>query len=227
MKKSKIGIYCIKNIENNKQYIGSSVNIISRWYGHKTKLRYNKHENKYLQRSWNKYGENAFIFEIIEETNKEDMKEKESYYIQLYKTLDRNDGYNMCKDPFHSRLGLTNSETHNRRIGKANKGRKFSQDIIEANRLRNIGRKHTEETIKKMSETHKKHIPTESQLKNLLWNKTPVVQLDYNKNIINEFNTITNAIKKTGINNISAVCRGIQKTAGGYVWMYKDEAKKG
>jgi hypothetical protein len=64
-------------------------------------------------------------------------------------------------------------------------------------------------------------------LKNLLWNKTPVVQLDYNKNIINEFNTITNAIKKTGINNISAVCRGIQKTAGGYVWMYKDEAKKG
>ena len=95
--------------------------------------------------------------------------------------------------------------------------------MIEANRLRNIGRKHKPETIKKMSETHKKHKPTESQLKNLQWNKAPVIQLNINKNIINTFDTITDATKKTGINNISAVCRGIQKTAGGFIWKYNQK----
>jgi group I intron endonuclease len=218
-----IGIYCIKNILNNKIYIGSSVNIIDRWYTHKTRLRYNRHENKYLQKSWNKYGEQSFIFEVIEETNLKYLKEKEEYYIKKHDCCNKKIGFNMCKTSFHSRLGLKNSKLHNERIGNANRGRKMLPEFVEANRLRNIGRKHTQETIKKMSETHKKHIPTESQLKNLQWNKTPVIQMDINKNIINMFDTISDAMRKTGVNNISAVCRGLQKTSGGFLWKYGEK----
>lgn len=223
-----IGIYCIKNISNNKVYIGSSVNIVGRWYSHKTKLRHNKHENGYLQHSWNKYGEHSFIFEVIEETKIEYIKERENYFIEKFKCCNKKFGFNMCKTSFHSRLGLKNSKQHNEKISNSNKGKKRTPEVVEANRLRNIGRKHTSETIKKMSETHKKLTPTESQLKNLQWNKTPVIQMDFNENIINMFDTITDATTKTGINNISAVCRGIQKTAGGFVWKYKmeDELKK-
>ena len=58
------GIYKITNNVNGKFYIGSSQNISRRWYDHKRELRIQKHHNKYLQRAWNKYGEENFSFEI-------------------------------------------------------------------------------------------------------------------------------------------------------------------
>lgn len=59
------GIYKITNRESGKFYIGSSQNLEKRFRGHKNKLRRNAHNNIYLQRAWNKYGENAFKFEIL------------------------------------------------------------------------------------------------------------------------------------------------------------------
>lgn len=60
------GIYQIKNLKNDKVYIGSSKAIYKRWYDHKSKLLKNKHDNPYLQHAWNKYGEECFKFSIIE-----------------------------------------------------------------------------------------------------------------------------------------------------------------
>lgn len=61
------GIYQIVNVINKKTYIGSSKNIIRRWYIHKSALKNNRHHCTYLQRSWNKHGKDAFKFEIIKE----------------------------------------------------------------------------------------------------------------------------------------------------------------
>lgn len=47
-----------------------------------------------------------------------------------------------------------------------------------------------------------------------------VIQFDTHKNKIQEFCSIKDAKKKTGINNIIACCKGKQKTAGGYIWEY-------
>ncbi len=60
------GIYKIENIVNKKFYIGSAKSFISRWGCHKKDLRKNCHHNKRLQNSWNKYGEDSFIFVKIE-----------------------------------------------------------------------------------------------------------------------------------------------------------------
>ena len=60
-----IGIYKIVNILNKKSYYGSSVEIEKRWIRHKKDLKRNKHHNIHLQRAWNKYGEENFIFEIV------------------------------------------------------------------------------------------------------------------------------------------------------------------
>ena len=63
----KIAVYQILNVVNHKFYIGSSANLYQRWRTHRNKLRSNTHPNKYLQASWNKYGERVFIFEILAE----------------------------------------------------------------------------------------------------------------------------------------------------------------
>lgn len=60
------GIYQIRNISNNKVYIGSAFNLHNRFRTHKSRLFSNKHDNEYLQRSFNKYGPESFIFEVIE-----------------------------------------------------------------------------------------------------------------------------------------------------------------
>src|SRR5574343_389768 len=60
------GIYKIVNKVNGKHYVGSSNDIICRWKGHLNNLEKSKHDNKYLQYSYNKYGRDNFDFIIIE-----------------------------------------------------------------------------------------------------------------------------------------------------------------
>lgn len=60
------GIYSIQNILNNKRYIGSTNNFYNRFHEHKHELLNNKHRSSHLQRAFNKYGQNAFQFQILE-----------------------------------------------------------------------------------------------------------------------------------------------------------------
>ena len=76
-----IGIYKIENKINSKVYIGSSNNIKRRWQKHKSLLKHNKHQNSHLQASWNKYGEDNFIFSIIELCSENSLLEREQYFI--------------------------------------------------------------------------------------------------------------------------------------------------
>lgn len=78
-----IGIYRIKNLVNDKCYYGSSKNIKKRWMTHKNHLNGGKHHNVPLQRAWNKYGEDNFSFEVVEECDETILLEKEQYYLDL------------------------------------------------------------------------------------------------------------------------------------------------
>lgn len=88
----KSGIYIIKNIMSDKMYIGKSVNLSSRVNKHFYNLKKQKHHNSHLQKSYNKYGEKAFIFGIIEECPKEELDIQERYWIHYYNTF--YNGYN-------------------------------------------------------------------------------------------------------------------------------------
>ena len=61
------GIYQITNQTNGKRYIGSSVNIKRRWRDHLAHLRRNIHHNPYLQRAFDKQGQDTFTFRILED----------------------------------------------------------------------------------------------------------------------------------------------------------------
>jgi group I intron endonuclease len=81
----KTGIYKITNCVTGDFYVGSAVSILLRFSIHRSKLRKKYHDNLHFQSSWNKYGEDAFVFEIVEECNKEKLIEREQFYIDTLK----------------------------------------------------------------------------------------------------------------------------------------------
>lgn len=61
-----LGIYKIRNVVNQKFYVGSSNDVKDRFRKHRTLLRKNRHHCKHLQAAWNKYGEECFKFEVVD-----------------------------------------------------------------------------------------------------------------------------------------------------------------
>lgn len=88
-------IYAIKNVVNNKIYIGSTKNMKYRKYKHFYQLKRGIHGNVYLQKSYIKYGKDKFHFYLVEECLPQHRKEREIYWITYYNTQDKNLGYNI------------------------------------------------------------------------------------------------------------------------------------
>lgn len=92
---TKIGVYSITNLVNNKRYIGSTKRAFhTRKTRHLRLLKNNVHYNIHLQSSYNKYGVENFIFEILEICNLADVEIREAYYIKHFNSNLRTSGYN-------------------------------------------------------------------------------------------------------------------------------------
>lgn len=109
------GIYKIINIVTNDFYIGSTKNLYKRKHQHFSKLNKNKHVNQHLQNSYNKYGKENFVFEIIEKCIIEDLIIKEQYYLDTFNPI-----FNKRKIA-ESNLGFKQSEEAKSKISEANK----------------------------------------------------------------------------------------------------------
>ena len=95
------GIYCILNLINGKQYIGLSRDIHRRWGEHTSELNTYTHDNLYLQSSWHKYGEENFVFTVIELCDERMLSEREKYYIKYYHSQAHEGGYNLTPGGEH------------------------------------------------------------------------------------------------------------------------------
>jgi len=113
-------IYMIKNLINNKVYIGSAIGHYKRKGQHYYLLRNNKHFNSHLQASWNTHGEENFEFKVLEFIKDLSLlKEREEFYINSFKANDNKKGCNFriycntnlgTKRSFKSRLQQSRSK---------------------------------------------------------------------------------------------------------------------
>ncbi len=81
-----MGIFQIKNLKNNKIYIESSKNLDASINKYKFLLKYELCKNISLQNDWNKFGDNNFIFEVIDTLKPKE--EPDINYSKELKTLE-------------------------------------------------------------------------------------------------------------------------------------------
>lgn len=140
-----------------------------------------------------------------------------------------------------SHKGKTPSEDIKQKISISNTGRKYSEEQKLKMSISKKGRKITwgdkiSQNRKNIpnpsaSFTHKgnkyklgKKMSTEAKEKISLNNSKPIIQYDKNMNKIKEYPSIINASNQTSV-NISCIgecCRNKQKTAGGFIWKFKE-----
>jgi group I intron endonuclease len=165
------GIYCIRNIKNRKVYIGKSRNIARRISSHVSALRRKdcNSENSHFIRAWWKYGSNSFEYFIVEIISSDQenyeliMKERELFWMNVYKSTYRGFGYNLRMDS--STRMIIHTETIEK-LKIATKGKKNG----------NYGNKWTEEMKKNMSEKKKE------MYRKGIHKKLTIEQLQYNLN---------------------------------------------
>ena len=147
-----------------------------------------------------KYGWENIQHEILHQgITKEEACNYEKKYIKYYKEL--NLSYNMT-DGGDGIWGYKFTEEQKRKLSESHKGLKQSQETINKRVQKNIGKHRTDNSKKKKS--------------------IPVLQYDLNGNFIAEYFGCREAVRQTGIMHITDVCKGYRKSAGGYLWKWKD-----
>jgi group I intron endonuclease len=97
-----------------------------------------------LQRSWNKHGEDAFIFEIVEHVNKAQLIEREQHWIDVMDTANSVFGFNVApragtslgrKHPPEVLAKLKGPKSASHRLAISKSAKQRCSDLTERQRL--------------------------------------------------------------------------------------------
>ena len=212
------GIYCIRNIINQKVYIGKSVNIRQRIWNHISNLNSKqiKSENQHFINAWWKYGRENFEYFVLEiiDINQENIenifKDKELFWMDYYNSYNRDKGYNLRRDS--STKMIVHNETRIKYSQAQFKRYEDPEQRIKTGLVTSKYWKNNPEAVKimanKVSDSVTKYLIQQYSKDGLIliktWNKV--------KDII-----IENPTYKT--HNIYSVCSGAKPTMYGYRWI--------
>jgi group I intron endonuclease len=232
-----IGIYKITS-PSGKIYIGQTTNFIKR------KNYYKNGAKPYQVRIYNsleKHGYDAHTIEFIEECLVENLNERERHWQEFYNVIGEN-GLNCRLTATNDKSGfLSESSKHKLSIAKKKVvidgewREKFAYDWSGKNHSEQTkrkmsesakGKKKTSEHISKLPQNQKGYKPKprseEFRLNQKLFNgkSRAVSQYDKNDILINQFISVAEAKRQTGIKTINSVVLGKTNTAGGFKWKY-------
>jgi len=167
-------IYLIRNLKNNKCYIGQTIQDAE-----KTRIRDhltgNSKGSRLIKDDIEKYGQDTFTYEILHDgifpefldlLEKEEITRFNCVHPNGYNQTEGGEGSSHCEETRRKMSEAHKGKTHpaetRRKISEANKGRKHSDEVkqkmSESKKGENhpmYGRKHSDETKQKMSEAHK------------------------------------------------------------------------
>lgn len=230
------GIYRCLCLENDCSYVGQAQSLLIRQYHHTSALNCNKHQNQYLQRSWNKYGPDAFVWEVLELCPVEDLDEREIFWIEELDSFKHGfnctagggglRGYKQSDETKAKHAAVTRSIwTPERRARQSERMRDpnsparlvgprnpaYGKDHSGAKNGM-YGRHHTEAANELNRQAHLGRKNTNSK---------PVICVETNT----FYWSMGEAKRATGCDDttITRCCRGIKKTCCGYHWRYATE----
>lgn len=190
-------VYLITCNLNGKFYVGITNSPSKRWNKHVYDTKHNS--PCVIHRAMRKYGlDNFSVSKIKQTSSKEELLELEQFYIKNLKSHVSMGGYNETFGGEAPMLGRKHTLESRRKMSLSQKGRPSP----------NKGKKASFATRKKLSDMRGKS----------------VIQINLDGIVVKVFKSITEASKVVGIagSNISGVCNGKKKTAGGYRWQYNE-----
>ncbi len=148
------GIYKITCKANGRIYVGSAVKLSNRWRQHRDALIRGDHDNARLQNSWNKYGADAFEWEVIEHVEPKLLIEREKHFMALLNAFDSELGFNLTPVA-GSMLGFKHNEESLDKMAAAKIGRKQTPEHIESRIRHRRGKKRNPETAAKIADAQR------------------------------------------------------------------------
>lgn len=235
------GVYKIANKISGKLYIGSTINLKNREQRHFKNLKDGTHHSKKLQNAYFKYGQEIFLFEIIESydiVENELLLEREQYWIDFYDSYKK--GYN-SRPKAENNYGHKHSEKTKKFLSEKNTGKnnamygvkrteeqKFKQRDLFINK--SYEERYGYEKAQKIKEKKRivaltrKHSEKTKLKQSRIKKSKPILQLDNQYNIIKEWYSKREPLRGLGI-RIDYTVKSKSKYTEGYYWVYKDEYK--
>lgn len=199
-------IYLIKNIINNKYYVGkTSFTIESRFNQHIVDSK--KYKDRPLYRAFAKYGIHNFIISEIEQVSESEENDREIFWIKYYNSYGKT-GYNAT-------------------IGGEGKRIYDHDEVIKT--FHNVKLTRIVANIFNMSNDQVRKILKANNIEPNLYNirfdrqKVLCIELNLEFNSVNDAKKYIESIRPNtviGSTKISQVCRGIRKSAYGYTWKF-------
>lgn len=188
-----VGIYKITS-PSNRIYIGQSCNIEKRFNQYKNLFECRKQTKLY--NSFNKYGYKNHIFEIVILCYEEQLNEFERDFQDAYDVIGPN-GLNCKLTKVGDKSGKLSQETKDK-IGNANRGRIFNEEVLNKIKKFRSNFKFSEETKQKMSESAKNRYVSPERLIGM----KNIMKLNFSKKVINiETNEIYNSCTEAALLN--------------------------
>lgn len=233
MKKS--AIYKITCTLDGKVYIGQSVQPDRRWGEHLRTLKKNEHANLLLQRAWNKHGGESFTHSILEWCDINEVDDREKYWIQNFRSNTLEFGYNLDGGGNLNKSHHEITKEKMRRIAKKSgrwQGENHPLFGVKLTEQEKIERKkylvaywsNHENKLKfkqKKKLNNNIHVAIEAK-------RVKIVQLSLGGEFIAEYDSMADAAKtnKTNLPHISDCCNNKRKSAGGFIWVLKENYLK-
>lgn len=195
---------------SNKNYIGQTIYSLEQRRGSHC---CNYIDSPLFYNALQKYGIENFKIEILKQCKtKKEANYWENYFILLFRSYIKEYGYNLT-------LGGDGNTKYNHEA--------IVKDYLSGMSKTNILNKYGCSSATYGRILKENGIDGKERIKRSAgqYNVMAVLQYDLQNNLIAEFKSLSEAERKTGVysQNIGRVCKGIRKTAGGFIWKYKNQ----